>query len=110
MSNELSNNDYKSILELKDLLRKKFGALIEEVYCYGSKVYARKEDTDFDILIVTVKKIDWKEESKIFSEIYEFGVFRDLQFDVKFFSEDEFKNAYSEMPFIKNILSYGIQI
>ena len=108
MNYKLNPKDHQTVSDLKiDLLRKR-GSFIESIYCYGSRVYAGIEDTDFDILIITQRKIDWREERKIYKDIFRFGLERDIQFDVKFFSSEEVNLTYRQMPFLKNVLSYGI--
>jgi len=110
MNAKLKEKDKKLILELKDLLVKKHGSLIHQILCYGSKVYVQKEDADFDILIITDRKITWQEEDKVFEDILKFGITNDTFFDVKFFSREEVLIEYKQMPFLKNVLSYGIPV
>jgi hypothetical protein len=59
MNYKLSLKDRQTVAELKNELLSKHGSFIEWIYCYGSRVYERREDTDFDILIVTHKRINW---------------------------------------------------
>jgi len=110
MNSQLSEKDYQIITELKKLLISNNETLIEQILCYGSRVYAQKEDTDFDILIITQRKISWQEEMIILGDIYKFGLEKDIQFDAKFFSSEKLNYFYSQMPFIKNVLSYGIVV
>lgn len=110
MNNELSQKDFEVAKELKSQLFSKYGTLIEQIYCYGSRVYAQREDTDFDILIVTNRKIDWQEERVIYKDVFRFGLEKDIQFDVKFFSSEEINHTLKQMPFLKNVLSYGIAV
>lgn len=110
MNYSLNTKDYQIISELKNLIISKDTSLVEQIYCYGSRLYANKEDADFDILIVTQRKIDWQEERKIYKDIFRFGLEKDIQFDVKFFSSEEVNHTYRLMPFLKDVLSYGIAI
>lgn len=110
MNNTLSQKDFELAKELKGQLSGKYGSLIDQIYCYGSRVYAQREDTDFDILIVTNRKIDWKEERVIYKDIFRLGLEKDIQFDVKFFSSEEVNHTLRQMPFLKNVLSYGIAV
>jgi hypothetical protein len=106
----LTDTDYQHALNVKAMLNEKFGDLISQIYCYGSRVSEQRQDTDFDILIVTNRKIDWKEERVIYKEIFRLGLEKDIQFDVKFFSSEEINHIYRQMPFLKNVLSYGIAV
>lgn len=110
MNNTLTQRDFEIASELKAQLFGKYGSLIEQIYCYGSRVYAQREDTDFDILIVTNRKIDWQEERVIYKDIFRLGLDKDIQFDVKFFSSEEVNHTFKQMPFLKNVLSYGIAV
>jgi predicted nucleotidyltransferase len=110
MDNQLSIQDSLISKELKSLLANKYNSIIEKIYCYGSRVYSHKKDSDFDLLIVTYSKINWQEERIIYKDIFKFGLEKDIQFDVKFFSSEELNITYKQMPFLKNILSYGILV
>ncbi len=107
---KLNKKDYKHAKEIKKLLQKKFGSIIEEIYCYGSKVKYQKEDADFDILIVTSKKINWKKQKEIFSILYNYEIQNNLFLDTRYFSKNEFHYLFSESPFVKNVKSYGVAI
>lgn len=110
MNSELKPEDYQIILNLKKQLLTKYGSLIEQIYCYGSRVYANKDDSDFDTLIITNRKIDWQEERVIYKDIFKSGLETDVQFDIKFFSSEEVNYTFKQMPFLKNVLSYGIAV
>ena|SRR3972149_11159842 len=108
--NTLTNTDYQHIINVKAILKEKFGDLIHQIYCYGSRVYEQRQDTDFDLLIVTSEKIDWREEDKISSAIFDYGIDNDIVFDNRYFSKEEFENTYKHMPFIEEVKSYGIAV
>lgn len=108
--NELTINDYRHINNLKEILKKKFGTLIYQIYCYGSRITEHKEDADFDILIITSTKIDWREQEQIFDAIFDYGIENEILFDKKFMSKEEFEESLSEVPFVKNVKSYGFAV
>ncbi|MEI7812026.1 MAG: nucleotidyltransferase domain-containing protein [Ignavibacteria bacterium] len=110
MDNRLSVEDYQTALELKKQLLCKYESLIEQIYCYGSRVYAQREDSDFDILVITNRKTDWREERVIYKDIFNICLEKDIQFDVKFFSSEEVNHTYKQMPFLKSVLSYGVAV
>jgi hypothetical protein len=68
------------------------------------------QDADFDIIIVTSRKISWQEERNIYVDVFRVGLDNDIQFDIKFFSEEEITVTHRQMPFLKNVLSYGITV
>jgi hypothetical protein len=106
----LTSADYQHAIKVKAILQNKFNDLICHIYCYGSKVSLQTQDTDFDLLIVTTNKIDWRLEDEISSVIFSYGVENDILFDTRYFSKEEFETTYSFMPFIKEVKSYGISI
>jgi hypothetical protein len=106
----LLQNDYRHILKIKSDLNKRFGDLIYQIYCYGSRVSEQRQDTDFDVVIVTSEKIDWKKEDEISDILYYYGIKHDILFDIRFFSREEFEVKYYFMPFIKEVKQTGIQL
>lgn len=108
--NTLIETDYQHALKVKELLKEKFGDLIYQIYCYGSRVTEQRQDTDFDLIIVTSEKVDWRKEDEISDVLYYYGLKHDILFDDRCFSKDEFENKYKYMPFIVEVKSYGIAI
>ncbi|MEI7813119.1 MAG: hypothetical protein WCJ01_11965 [Ignavibacteria bacterium] len=106
----LTDTDYQHALCVKTLLREKFGDLIYQIYCYGSRVSRQTQDTDFDLIIVTSEKTDWRMEDEISDVLFYYGLNHDILFDDRCFSKDEFENKYKYMPFITEVKSYGIAI
>lgn len=107
---ELDAKDKILILALKNILKEKFGKMIVSIHCYGSRITQGKKDSDFDILLLTEKPLKWREQRKIKYEIYDFGIEHDIVFDPKIFSNDEFENQLSFLPFIKDVKTTGILI
>jgi hypothetical protein len=108
--NTLTSTDYQHAITVKTILQEKFRDLIYQIYCYGSRTTKQTQDTDFDLLIITTQKIDWRIEDEISSVIFSYGVDNDILFDTKYFSKEEFEITYSFMPFIKEVKSYGVAI
>ncbi len=49
---------------------KRHGIYVEKIILFGSRARGEgREDSDWDILIVTREKLDWKTERKFFSEV-----------------------------------------
>ena len=56
----------KAILEVD----KKHGIEIEKIILFGSRARGEgRENSDWDLLIVTKEKLDWKTERKFFSDV-----------------------------------------
>jgi hypothetical protein len=110
MKYQLTSQDLTIVKELKTILSAKHKGLVERIFCYGSRLLSHQQDADFDIIIVTSRKISWQEERNIYGDVFRFGLDNDIQFDIKFFSEEEITVTHRQMPFLKNVLSYGITI
>ncbi len=106
----LTKTDQEHIHKIKDQLVAKYGELINRIYCFGSRVESQKQDTDFDVLIITDEKIDWRLEDEISLMINYYGLKNDIFFDVIFYSADEFDGKNSFIPLIENIRSKGVII
>ncbi|NLT49376.1 MAG: hypothetical protein GXX85_00480 [Ignavibacteria bacterium] len=106
----LTDSDYQHIKELKSILKNKYGSLITKILCYGSRVSTQNQNTDFDIAIITSQKLKWEKEDEISDVLFYYGLQNDILFDEKYFSEKEFTEIYSSMPFISEIKKYGIAI
>lgn len=106
----LNENDHTLITKIKSRLINMFDDLTFQIYCYGSRVTGQNLDTDFDLVIITDKKIDKIEKDKVYDVIYDFGLENDILFHPLFFSNDEFEWIYSELPLVKNVKSTGILV
>jgi hypothetical protein len=108
--NHIDKRDFELITVLKTILVNNFPALVVQIYGYGSRITLGKQDSDFDIVVITSRKIDWIEKSKLFEIIFDYGIENNIIFDTRFFSFEEFEIIYSEMPLIKNVRTYGIAV
>lgn len=107
--NTLSDIDRQHVLNIKGLLRKRFGSLVYRMYCYDARAI-EPELTYFDLIIITSEKIDWRMEDKITDAIYYYAMEHNITFDQRFFSRDEFENKYKNAPFITEVKSEGIAV
>lgn len=101
--NKLTDDDQIHIKSIKNLLFQKYGDLIISIYCYGSRVTRNIKDTDFDILILTKTKIDWKTEYEMCQIIVRYGILHDIVFDPQYMSKDEFEIKQAKFPYVQNI-------
>jgi DNA polymerase sigma len=108
--NQINESDFELITGLKKILVENFPALVVQIYGYGSRITLGKQDSDFDVVVITSRKIDWTEKSKLFEIIFDYGIENNIIFDTRFFSIEEFDTLYSEMPLIKNVRTYGIAV
>jgi predicted nucleotidyltransferase len=62
--------EIKLIRETVKLVSKELGIPVVDVILFGSRARGNaRPDSDWDILIVTAKKLDWKERLKLTGEI-----------------------------------------
>lgn len=108
--NTIDTEDKTLILNLKKILKKKYGNLIVSIHCYGSRVTQNKKDGDFDILILTNNKINWRTENEISKHIINYGIQNDIVFDPQFYSRDEFGKKFQALPFVRNIKAVNIVV
>ena len=93
------------------LLKKDFGDLVVKIILFGSRVDGTaREYSDYDILIVVNKTIDWKTKDSIRSVLYELNIQFDIIISVQFISEPELETILGKQPFIRNAIETGIAV
>lgn len=107
---KMLKEDKRHIEILKHHLNNRFSSLIERIYFFGSRVTKDKKDADYDILIVTDKKVDWKLRDEIIDFIYDYEVENDIVFDIHIFSRVEFDEKDSLYPLIQSVKEHGVEI
>ena len=95
---------------LKQNLDSKFPGLIKDVILFGSQVKGNlTADSDYDILIITSKKIDWKIKQLLRDICYDISLEYDIFIDSKFISNYELKNSFwGKHPLYTDAINYGI--
>ncbi len=95
---------------LKQFLTEKFPEIISDIIIYGSRITKGKTDSDFDLIIITSKEIDWKRKREIKNDIYEIGIDSDVVFDPKVFSSYELNHKYKFHPFFMSVEKTGVYL
>lgn len=96
------------VKRLKQLLKEKYPEIFLDIIVYGSRVTKGKADSDFDLIIITTKKIDWRKQREIKNEIYEIGIESDVVFDPKVFCSYELSHKFKNHPFFKSVNQTGV--
>jgi len=104
----MTTKDKILITRLKKFLTEKYSYIISDIIIYGSRIAKGRTDSDFDLIIITSKEIDWKKKREIKNEIYEFGIESDVVFDPQVFSNYELNAKYRHLPFFKSIEKTGV--
>lgn len=106
----MTTQDKILINRLKEILTKKFPDIVSDIIVYGSRITKDKINSDFDLIIITSKKIDWKKQREIKNDIYEFGIESDVVFDPKVFCYTDLNNNFKHLPFFKSIEKTGVYL
>jgi uncharacterized protein len=104
--------DNMSLLgNMKSLLLKNYGDLVVKIILFGSRVDGNaREYSDYDVLVVVKKTIDWKIKDNIRSVLYDLNIEYDILLSVQVISEPELDTILGRQPFIQNAIETGIAI
>ena len=104
--------DNKILLEkMKSMLEKTYDDLIVKIILFGSRVDGTaKEYSDYDILVVVNKIIDWKTRDSIRSILYDLNIEYDILLSIQVISEPELDTILGKQPFIRNAIETGIAV
>ncbi|MBT8364071.1 MAG: nucleotidyltransferase domain-containing protein, partial [Deltaproteobacteria bacterium] len=96
-----------AIKQAVDVLREHFP--VEEVILFGSKSRGDDEKhSDIDLLIITARKLHWKEEKTIVELLFDVGMEYDVIFSPLFVSSQEWnKGIFTEFPVYQEIIRDG---
>jgi len=84
---------------------------IDKIILFGSQANgSADDDSDFDILILLNRKIDWQEENKILNLCNEIDLELDILTDIKFFVSADLETIKGKQPFIQNALKFGLAV
>ncbi|MFH0866157.1 MAG: nucleotidyltransferase domain-containing protein [Bacteroidota bacterium] len=87
--------------ELKKLLSRKIGDNISDLIIFGSQlVSGKKENSDYDILIVLKNNYDWKTKEIIRHTCYDISLQFDIVIDSKIISINELYHTPLGMDFL----------
>lgn len=105
----LSKNEKEALIELKNILSKKFQLI--QLKLFGSKVKGYSdEESDIDVFIV-INKCDWNIEKDIYEICFEIGLKYDVLLSPVVYSQDEIEDKVIQAtPFYKNVEKEGLQV
>lgn len=85
---------------------------IDSVILFGSKARGDSDPhSDIDLLLITSRRLHWREEKAIVEELFEIGMQFDVIFSPLFVPSDEWKGEFfKEFPIYKNILREGATV
>jgi uncharacterized protein len=96
--------------DIKSTLIKHFGNDVNDVVLFGSQLHNQGvfNDSDFDVLIVLDKKIDWRLENLIYNLCFDLNLKHNIVLDIHLLSKDEMKGTRGKQPIYVNALKSGI--
>jgi uncharacterized protein len=85
---------------------------VEEIILFGSKARGDYDAfSDIDLLLITTKRLHWKEEKAIVEVLFEIGMTHDVIFTPLFVSNEEWKGGlFTQFPIYSEILRDGAVI
>jgi predicted nucleotidyltransferase len=103
-------NKKELIQKIKSELLKNLYNDVQEVILFGSNIQNNiNENSDYDILIISKNKYNWKDKEKILSILYGFNLKYDILLDIHILSNEELNNsARGNQPVFKNAIKYGV--
>lgn len=103
----LTEKEKEILSQIKHVVTQEFD--IERLFFFGSHVQGTaKEDSDYDILIITKKDLDWCQKRRISDLTLEVDLEYDVVTDVKIYSQNDIENRLlGHTPFIQSVISQG---
>jgi predicted nucleotidyltransferase len=84
---------------------------VADVVLYGSRARGdSREDSDWDVLVLTNYPVDLKKESEFRDNLYELELETGEPFSVFVYSKNDWKTKYHFSSFYHNVIEEGISI
>lgn len=97
--------------DLKNQLTNYFGNDLIEIYLFGSQATNSETlESDYDILILTKGKINWKAKDKVLDICYYIDLKYDILIDPHIIAEEELSSIRGKQPIISNAIRNGISV
>jgi predicted nucleotidyltransferase len=104
-------NNMALLEKMKSLLEMNYNDLIVKIILFGSRVDGTaKEYSDYDVLVVVNRIIDWKTRDSIRSILYDLNIEYDILLSVQVISEPELYTIHGKQPYIQNAIETGIAV
>lgn len=101
----------KILNEIKNAVKKNFPDSIEKILFYGSRKRGdNNEYSDYDILLITEKPVDYKFKSDVYEKLIDIDIENEILVDYKFIAKNELSTLKGKQPFITNALKEGIYL
>lgn len=96
--------------QLKQHLKSTFPEC-DTVYFFGSQLIQPDDTSDYDLLLVFDRPIDWKFENEVLDHLYGESLKYNMVLDAKIYAKSTFESSlYQSMPFISQVIKTGIRL
>lgn len=104
---KLKANEQQAVESAQRILRKRFP--IKGVILFGSKARGdSNEHSDTDLLLISSRKLDWKEEKAVIEILFDIGMTYDVIFSPLFVSGEEWEGGmFTRFPVYEEIIRDG---
>jgi predicted nucleotidyltransferase len=105
---KISESDRQLMLELKRIVTSMVPGA--EVILYGSAARGTREpDSDYDVLVLSPRRVSSAEERELESDIYDLMLDKDVVISTLVYAQDEWKHPiFQASPYYRNIRKDGI--
>jgi len=103
----LKTNERQAVEAAEKALRERFP--IKNVILFGSKARGDSDEhSDTDLLLVSSRKLDWKEEKAVIDVLFDIGMTYDVIFSPLFVSGEEWEGGiFTQFPVYEEIIRDG---
>jgi len=106
----LNKSDDKVLNRIKGILLAT--GKVESLILFGSRAYGNSstENSDYDILIISEKELDWKEQDHIFDLLYSVQLDYDVVLDLHFLAKSEINTIRGRQPIFQKAMEEGLSV
>jgi len=106
----MTSNSNQIINEIKNVLTTEYGELIQSIVLFGSRAKGNAtQDSDYDLLVILNRDIDWKFEKQLSKTFYRIELEKDIFTDPHYISVNQLSNSIvGKDPLFTNAIKYGI--
>ncbi|MDY0016214.1 MAG: nucleotidyltransferase domain-containing protein [Candidatus Delongbacteria bacterium] len=106
----LNKSDETVLNKIKNILLET--GIVESIILFGSRAYGNSstENSDYDILIISKKELDWQEQDHIFDLLYTVQLDYDVILDLHFLAKAEINTIRGRQPIFQKALEEGLNV
>ncbi|HPS58574.1 MAG TPA: nucleotidyltransferase domain-containing protein [Spirochaetota bacterium] len=103
----MKNNDLLKLINQSIISQ--LGDITDRVILFGSRTRETFNDSsDYDILVILNRDIDWQLEWKIYDICYDISLDKEILIDVKVISSAELQTIRGRQPYVQDAIDSGV--